>query len=249
MRGRWVGERTENGKRVRMRSTDYDKVLEWVQGTSKEQHKGTPLRGLPQYSVDVERRKVYNKWGKTLKGDVRSNRVIYKINHEGMYHTLSWERIAYAALHDIEVLKIPTDLFVTEVDGQYLLQHAGDFYVEHNRRVSHCKMQKITGTISKRIRELEMLQRFYQTHDAQEIVTYATKDIFEGLVLHVVSRNHCAMQRATDIVTEATEHFLHRITSGTLPTVRISANIRSLCQKITKQETRKREYNEQFLNS
>jgi hypothetical protein len=29
-RGRWVGERMVDGRRVRMRSVDYDKVLQWL---------------------------------------------------------------------------------------------------------------------------------------------------------------------------------------------------------------------------
>lgn len=243
VRGRWVGERTENGKRIRMRSTDYDKVLAWVQGTPKEEHKGIPLRGLPQYSVSIINREVYNsKTHRWLKGSLECGRRIFHLVHNGVNHSLSWERIAYAALHDIEVLKIPSDLVVVESEGEYLLQHAGDFQVIQNRRMRDRKLTEIYHILKRRIREAEMLQRYYKSHNPQEIVTYATKDIFDHMVRHIMQRHRCTMQRATDVVTEATEQFLERITTGTLPAVTISCTIRGMCQKAIAKGTKKREY-------
>ena len=69
-RGRWVGERIDNGKRVRMRSTNYDKVLKWITGDARECNR-IELKGLPGYSIDVERKEVFGKRG-MLKGIMNS---------------------------------------------------------------------------------------------------------------------------------------------------------------------------------
>lgn len=246
-RGRWVGERTENGRRVRMRSTDYDKVLRWVQSYDPKADR-IALKGMPQYSVNIERQEVYNRYGRTLKGSCDHDRRVYHLVHNGTNHTLSWERIAYAVLHNIEVLKIPSGIIVVQSQGEYFLQHAGDFHVSMNKRTRHRKLMKIDNILSRRMQELQMLQRYYKTGDQIEIVTYATKDCFNHLVLYLVKRYRCRMQRATDIVTEATEQFLHRVTIGDLPAISISATIQGLCAKIMSQRSKQREYNDNLIH-
>ena len=136
---------------------------------------------------------------------------------------------------------------VIEHEGEYFLQHASDWHVEHNRRIRQRRLQTIDSTLEKRIEEAKMLKRFYHTHDTQEIVAYATKEIFEDIVYHVRQHNNCTLQKATDIVTESTELFLRRITTGTLPTVSIGATIRAMCRKVIRQNGKKREYNDNMI--
>ena len=242
-RGRWVGERLENGKRVRMRSTNYDNVLKWVMGNNTECPR-RQLKGFPDYFINIERKEVFGKRGTPMKGEVRSNQKIYRLKKDKVTYLISFSRLAYAALHDIDPRKIPTDIVVVEIGGQYILQNISDFQVAHNQRMRKDKRQRIDNILNKRRLEIDILQRYYQTRDTTEIVTYVTKDIFENMVLKVLGKNHCGMQRATDIVTDAQERFLQRVIDGNLPTISISSTIQALCNQCTAETARKREYND-----
>ena len=242
-RGRWVGERLENGKRVRMRSTNYDNVLKWVMGNTTDCPR-SKIKGFPDYFINIERREVIGKRGTPMKGEVRNNQKIYRLKKDKVTYHIPFNRLAYAALHDIDPRKIPTDIVVVESNGNYILQNICDFQVEHNRRMRRDKRQRIDNILNKRRLEIDILQRYYQTRDTTEIVTYVTKDIFEGMVFKVLGKNHCGMQRATDIVIEAQERFLQRVIDGNMPTISISSTIQALCNQCTAQELRKREYND-----
>ena len=242
-RGRWVGERMENGKRVRMRSTNYDNVLKWITGNTRDCNR-IQLKGFPNYSIDIERKEVFGKKNVPMKGAMRNRQMIYKLEKDKVKYTISFNRIAYAALHDIDPRKIPTDIVVVESNGQYILQNICDFQYDNNQRRQRDKQRMINDILNKRRREIDILQRYYNTRDTTEIVTYVTKDIFESMVLKVLDKNHCGMQRATDIVIEAQERFLQRVINGNLPTISISSTIQALCNQCTAESTRKREYND-----
>lgn len=241
--GRWVGERLENGKRVRMRSTNYDNVLKWITGNTSDCNR-IQLKGLPGYSIDIERKEVFGKRGIPMKGEVRNNRMIYKLEKDKVKYSIFFARIAYAALHGIDPRKIPTDIVVVESNGEYVLQSTCDFQVDNNQRMRRYKQRKINDILNKRRLEIDILQRYYNTRDTTEIVAYVTKDIFESMVLKVLDKNHCSMQRATDIVTDAQERFLQRVIDGNLPTISISSTIQALCNQCTAETTRKHEYND-----
>lgn len=242
-RGRWVGERIDNGKRVRMRSTNYDKVLKWVTGDARECNR-IQLKGLSDYYVDVERKEVFGKKNVPMKGEKRDNQMIYKLEKDKVRYSISFSRLAYASLHDIDPRKIPADIVVVESNGEYVLQNICDFRVDNAQRLQEDKRQRINNILNKRRLEIDILQRYYNTRDTTEIVTYVTKDIFESMVFKVLGKNHCSMQRATDIVTEAQERFLQRAIDGNLPTLSISSTIQALCNQCTAETTRKREYND-----
>lgn len=239
-RGRWVGEKMVNGKRVRMRSRDYDKVVAWVNGT-KPERKGLPLKGLPCYSVDVERREVYGKNGQVMKGRQDGQ---YCISRDNVRHTVTWNRLAYAALHGIDVMKIPKDIVVDYRDGDYVLTYQGDKTRAIHAERTDQRRRVIMDTLSHRKREIDILRRYYETKDTQELVTYATQECFNGMVLHVMKERKCQMQRAVDVVLEATERFLQRVTSEDVPVISISSNISSLCHQALKERRKKREYND-----
>lgn len=242
-RGRWVGERVENGRRVRMRSTNYDNVLKWITGNTRD-CKRMQIKGFPDYSIDIERKEVFGKKNVPMKGERRNNRIVYKLEKDKVKHPISFSRLAYAALHDINPLKIPADIVVVESDGQYVLQNICDFQYDNNQRRQRDKQQRINSILNKRRMEIDILQRYYQTHDATEIVTYVTKDIFESMLFKVMDKNHCSMQRAMDIVTDAQERFLQRITDDNMPTISISSTIVALCNQCAAETTRRREYND-----
>ena len=242
-RGRWVGERLENGKRVRMRSTNYDKVLKWVTGTTTACNR-MQIKGFPDYSIDIKRKEVFGKKNVPMKGEVRNNRMIYKLEKDKVKYSISFSRLAYATLNDIDPRKIPTDIVVVENNGKYILQNICDFQYDNNQRMQKDKQQRINSILNKRRLKIDILQRYYNTRDTTEIVTYVTKDIFESMVHKVLGKNHCSMQRATDIVTDAQERFLQRVINGNMPTISISSTIQTLCNQCTAQELKKREYND-----
>ena len=242
-RGRWVGERLENGKRVRMRSTNYDNVLKWITGNTHDCNR-MQIKGFPDYSIDIERKEVFGRKSVPMKGEKKKNNHTYRLKRDKVAYSLSFNRLAYAALHDIDPRKIPTDIVVVESNGEYILQNVIDFKVNENRRLQRDKRKRINNILNKRRMEIDILQHYYQTRDTSEIVTYVTKDIFESIVTYVMRRNNCGMQRATDVVIEAQEKFLQRVINGNLPAISISSAIQTLCNRCTTESMRKREYND-----
>lgn len=248
-RGRWVGERLENGKRVRMRSTNYDNVLQWVTGNKRACNR-TPLKGMPEYSIDVDRQEVFGKRGQLMKGQKQINRptTYYTLSpSDSEKCIISFYRLAYAALHGIDPRTIPSNMTVDYEDGEYRLMYLGDLKSKRNDRCRREKRHKINATLRKRKHEIEILQRFYATGDSAELVTYTAKDIFDNLVTHVMSRRHCSLERATDVVLDATEQFLHRATESDVPIISISPTIQGLCLRALKDGGRKREYNDNVI--
>jgi hypothetical protein len=247
-RGRWVGERLENGKRVRMRSTNYNNVLKWVMGNNTDCPR-RQIKGFPDYFINIERREVFGKRGTPMKGEVRSNRTIYKLKKDKVTYKIPFACIAYAALHDIDPRKIPTDIVVVESNGKYILQNICDFQTDNAQRMQKNKRERIKNILRKRRRETDILLRYYRTNDTTELVTYVTTGIQESTVSKVIRKNHCSIQRAKDIVAEAQERFLQRVINGNLPTISISATILALCNQCTREKARRREYNDNILQS
>ena len=241
-RGRWVGERIDNGKRVRMRSTNYDKVLKWVTGDTRECNR-MELKGLPGYSIDVERKEVFGKHG-MLEGRVNSaGQRQYELFPDGKRLTATFNRLAYAALHNIDVRQIPFNIIVRYKDGEYVLIYRDNLAIDVAKERHADNRSKITKILKKRMLEIEILQRYYKTGKTEEIVEYVTKTCFDNLVSHVRNRRGCTLAHATDTVLEATEMFFQRTLKEDIPVVSISNTIQNLCRKAT-YNIRKREYND-----
>lgn len=243
--GRWVGERLENGKRVRMRSTNYDNVLQWVTGNTRDCNR-IQLKGLPGYSIDIERKEVFGKRGIPMKGHQRIGQesAEYLITTKERQFTLSFNRLAYAALHDIDVRQIPSNLAVKHKDGEYVLICRDDILRENNIKRREENRRTIMSRLQKRMMELEMLQRYYLTGDKTEIVEYATKTCFNSIVSHVIRINSCSIRRATDIACEGTEAFLQRTLDEDVTVVSITNAILTLCRKAMATAYRQYEYND-----
>jgi hypothetical protein len=232
-RGRWVGEKMVNGRRVRMRSSDYNKVLQWLRG-NKLPDNLIRLKDFPSYSIDIENRVVYNKQGKKMKYSEQNGQERYQLHRDNLVYCVSFNRIAYAALHDIELQKIPSDIVVSYSDGEYRLQYHTDVVSDAMKQLRQQNLTRINNILAKRHRETEILQRFYKTGDQTELVSYCSKDIFETLIAHSMKLNHCTIQRATDIVIQATESFLRRIVNREVPYISISPAIISECRQVSK---------------
>lgn len=243
-RGRWVGERRENGKRVRFRSTDYGKVVAWVTGSEPDNNR-IPLRGMDGYSVDIERKEVFGKRGKRLTGEKNAaGETMYTFYFGEDRFSATFNRIAYAAMHDIDVRKIPQDLVVTYKDGEYVLMYNDDLRVDTIKKRRAEKRDMILATLSKRMRETEILSWFYASGNSNELVKYATQTCFNSLVLYVRKTRHCSLERATDVVLESTEIFLQRVVNGNVPVISISTAIRGICRRTMKDADQRQEYND-----
>lgn len=233
----------QNGKRIRMRSTDYYKVVAWV-NSEKPEPEGIKLKGYPNYYVNVERREIYGRGGKPIRSTKVNAREMYGLTKDGKRFFTQWNRIAYAAINGIDVRKIPQDLSVEYRDGQYVLEYLGDVlsHLWEQRRGDN--FAKIENSLNKRKREIDILLRYYSTHDVSELVTYATKDCFDSVVRSVMNNRYCSVERARDIVLDATEQFLRRVTQENVPVVSISHTIRSLCAQALKKDHKNMEYND-----
>jgi hypothetical protein len=242
-RGRWVGERRENGKRVRFRSTDYDKVVAWVMGIAPDNNR-ILLRGMNGYSIDIERKEVFNKCGKRLTGhENAAGKMMYELYFGKDRFSVTFNRLAYAALHDIDVRKIPQNLVVTYKDGDYVLMYRSDLSADTIKKRRVEKRDKIFQTLSKRRMEMEILSRFYMFGNSDELVKYATQTCFNSLVLYVMKQRHCSLERATDVVMEATEIFLQRVINGNVPVISISITIQGICRRTMRDANQRQEYN------
>ena len=234
-RGRWVGERMEYGRRVRMRSTDYNKVLQWVENGTVA--KTLPrIKDFPHHTVDVKNRVVYNKWGKAMKGRLLDGDQVYKLCYQGNKFEARFNRIAYAVLHDIGVTQMPDTICVNYKDGEYTLQHKGDKLIEKTERRKAHNRKFISNSLAKRKRETEILQRFYQSGDQTELVKYVSVDIFDCLVSRIRAVRHCRLDRAVEVVLAGTEKYLDRATSRGVPYVTISSSIVAICRHEIKEE-------------
>jgi len=234
-RGRWVGEKMVNGRRVRMRSSDYEKVLQWLDGNATA--KTLPrIKDFPHHTVDVKNRIVYNKWGQAMRGRLLDGDQVYRLCYQGTKFDARFNRIAYAVLHNIGVTQIPDTICVNYKDGEYTLQHKGDKLIETIERRKVHNRKFISESLAKRKRETEILQRFYHTGDQTELVQYVSIDIFDNLVNRIRAVRHCHLDRAVEVVVAGTEKFLDRATSRGVPYVTISSSIVAICRHEIKEE-------------
>ena len=166
---------------------------------------------------------------------------------EGRF-SVTFNRIAYAALHDIDVRKIPQNLVVTYKDGDYVLMYRSDLSADTIKKRLADNMDKILKILSKRRMEMEILSRFYTSGNSDELVKYATQTCFNSLVLYVRKMRSCSLERATDVVLEATEVFLQRVINGNVPVISISVTIQSICRRTMRNADRRQEYNDKKIS-
>lgn len=239
-------ERLENGNRVRFLSADYDKVAARVTGSAPGNNR-IPMRGMDGYSVDIERKEVFGKRGNILTAQrTRSGEMMYGFYFGKGRFSATFNRIAYAALHDIDVRKIPQNLVVTYKNGDYVLMYRGDLSADTVKKRREDKMDKILNTLSKLRREIEILSGFYTSGNSDELVKYATQTCFNSLVLYVRKMRKCSLERATDVVLEATEKFLQRVINGNVPVISISPTIQGICRTTMRDADRRQEYNNKY---
>ena len=156
----------------------------------------------------------------------------YILRRQGKPVAVGFNRAAYAVLHGIGVKQIPTEIWVVKRNGEYILQHPVDVMKEEYTKRKRGETRIMQCILSKRIREAEILQRYYANFDPTEITTYATMEIFDSLVKEIMKRRYCKMERAAEIVSYGTEVFLSKLKTRNVPFVSISSAISSICWKV-----------------
>ena len=247
VRGRWVGEKTINGKRVRMRSTDYEKVMRFL-GMEPEKDTTilnglTPLKGFPNYYADIANGEIYSYiHGKVrkLKGheDGGGMRSVY-LSRDKKKVVRSLNRVLFAAVRGIDVDIIPDDLIVqcSEEKGYYVELKSKD-------QAQRKKCQTgIAVTIERNMMESELLLGYYTKGDIIRIMEYVLS-LSEDMVKDVQKRYNCLQEKARFVTDLAIDEFLASLKDGTMVSTSITRALKTMLHAAYKRERSTYEYND-----
>lgn len=248
VRGRWVGEKTVNGKRVRMRSTDYEKVMRFL-GMEPDKDATilnglTPLKGYPNYYADIENGEIYSYvHGKVrkMKGhtDGRGNRSVY-LSRDNKKVVRSLNRVLFAAIRGIDVDIIPDDLIVqcSEEKG---------YYIELKSKAAQIRRKKcqtgIAVAIERNMMESELLLGYYTNGDIIRVMEYVLS-LSEDMVKEVQRRYNCVQEKARFITDLVTDEFLASLKDGTMAYTNITKALKNMLYEAYKRERSTYEYND-----
>lgn len=260
-RGRWVGEKNVDGRRVRMRSTILSKVVEWLnQDQSTEGKDGlykrprtprekvdisrlTPIVGMPYYA-DVEGYYIANKFGYKIKahlcGRGKGNYQFIVMIDKKRCH-FSANRLMFAALHGISPFQIPDNLVVVRTDdGRYLLQSKSEWGREFADRAYVTKKENVAQRLDSKMHEAQILQRFYQTGDRSELVAY-TLGKTNQLALYLRYLYSFGKERSMDTAMEAVDWFCQRIEDRNIAVTAIYGSLKQRARLIARQHNKMRD--------
>ena len=248
VRGRWVGEKTVNGKRVRMRSTDYEKVMRFL-GMEPDKDTTilnglTPLKGYPNYYADIANGEIYSYvHGKVckMKGhtDGRGNRSVY-LSRDKKKVVRSLNRVLFAAIRGIDVDIIPDDIIVqcSEEKG---------YYIELKSKAAQIRRKKchtgVAVTIERNMMESELLLCYYTNGDIIRIMEYVLS-LSEDMVKEVQRRYNCVQEKARFITDLVTDEFLASLKDGTMAYTNITKALKNMLYEAYKRERSMYEYND-----
>lgn len=229
-RGRWVGEKTVDGRRLRMRSTDYTKVVNWLnQFETKRKKVRADINGLTQvmgfsdYYVDLENRTVYRKNGLKIQGYLMRGRRYYSLSDDGKRKRISHSRLFYAVLHSINPNCIPSCLIVKQdsygnpclVDKK---KDAGSLY--------RSSIEKRKKSFELKVIEDNLLLEYYKKGTSASIINYIM-DIQSKLIGYTIKTHRVNMDKAKDVTFEAIELFCQRLRDGVMVPGSISGTIKT----------------------
>lgn len=250
-RGRWVGEKNVNGRRVRMRSTDFDRVMAWINqehGTGNDGRykrpktplekvdaaKLTPIVGMP-YSADVEGFYLVNKFGYKLKptpSGRRKGNYVFKVSIDRKQHSISANRIMYAALHGISPFVIPESIVVSRTDnGDYVLKHKSNQTREASSVMHRSQRLGIIDSLQTRMQEMQLLQQYYATGNMSEVIAYTIQQT-DNLVSYIRYNFSLGKQNSVDVATEAVDWFCRKIENGNIAVTAIFASLKHRARDI-----------------
>lgn len=240
-RGRWVGEKYVNGRRLRFRSTDQNKVLAWLDGRVYNDNL-VELKNT-RYKVDVATGDVYGQGGRKLKIQKDSRHIgYYRIRIDGKPYQITANRIFYAAQHGIDVRKIPSDIVVLSENGTLKILNRKEFssnimIQNYNRRKSEVK-----DVLKKRKKEIELLIEFYE-NKSKDVFLYSNAQM-ENIVKYICAKNRISWKTALDVAAEAIENFSYSLERGTVIGCDITSALRSRCKIILSRRRKMVLYND-----
>lgn len=234
-RGRWVGEKMVEGKRVRMRSADYNKVVHWLKGSICNNNL-IELKAT-WYKVDVTTGDIYGRGGRRLKPNYASGFKRFHISIDGKKYCISANRIQYAALHNIDVRKIPNDVLVISDDGELKLINKREFASKIMTNIHHTRRENVTKMLLRREKEVQLLLDYYE-NGSREAIQYALMQT-DVLVKYILGRRMVGYERAIDIAAEAVEHFIDGLEKGAVVKCDITHALRTRCKLILLRDRRK----------
>ena len=260
-RGRWVGEKRVDGRRVRMRSTILSKVLEWFnQDQSTEGKDGlykrprtpkervdisqlTPIVGMPYYA-DVEGYYVANKFGFKIKPSLagrKKNNYQFALTIDKKRRAISANRLMYAALHGISPFQMPDHLVVVRTEeGEYILHNKSELGRENADRAYITKKAQVEQRLDTKMHEAQILQRFYQTGDRSELVAYTIGKTSQ-LAAYMHYQYSLGKERSMDTAMEAVDWFCQRIEDKNIAVTAIYGSLKQRARLIAKQHNKLRD--------
>lgn len=260
-RGRWVGEKNVDGRRVRMRSTILPRVLEWLnQDQSTEGKDGlykrprtprekvdisqlTPIVGMPYYA-DVEGYYIANQFGYKVRPSLvgrKSRNYQFAVYIDKKRRVISANRLMYAVIHGISPFQIPDNLVVVRTDdGEYHLQTKSEWGREFADRAYITKKENVAQRLESKMHEAQILQRFYQTGDRSELVAYAIGKT-EKLSLYLRYLYSFGKERSMDTAMEAVDWFCQRIEDRNIAVTAIYGSLKQRARLIARQHSQQRD--------
>lgn len=231
-RGRWVGEKYVNGKRVRMRSKDYGKVMEFLGMEPKEAiavlNGLKQLKGHPNYYADVAKGEVYSyQHGRFHKMKVYESAGGLKsvqLSKGGKSVVRSLNRLIYAAIRGIDVDVIPDDIIIrcSEEKGYYLEYRSTEAIGNTSKRQRY-----IVPTIERNMMESELMFGYYTKGDSIRVMEYVLS-LSEDMVRYAQRRFYCKEEKARIVTDMAIDDFLARLKDGTMVSTSITGTLRTM---------------------
>ena len=260
-RGRWVGEKNVDGRRVRMRSTILCKVLEWLnQDQSQEGKDGrykrprthrervdisqlTPIVGMPYYA-DVEGYYIANKFGFKIKPYPIGNKrdaMQFGLTINRKVVRVSANRLMYAAIHGIDVFHIPDTMVVVRTDdGGYRLITRRELGYEKGSEGYDLHKDRVDRKLETKIKESQILQHYYHTGERSDIIGYAI-GITNSLAAYMRYYYGWSQSHSMDVAAEAVEWFCQRIENRDITVTTIYSTIKDRARLIAKQQQQQRD--------
>ena len=260
-RGRWVGEKKVDGRRVRMRSTILAKVMEWLnQDQSQEGKDGrykrpkthrervdisrlTPIVGMPYYA-DVEGYYVVNKFGYKINPypvGSKGGAMQFGLTINRKVVRVSANRLMYAAIHGIDVFRIPDTMVVVRTDdGGYRLITRRELGYEKGSEGYDLHKDRVDRKLETKIKESQILQHYYHTGERSDIIGYAI-GITNSLAAYMRYYYGLSQSHSMDVAAEAVEWFCRRIENRDIAVTTIYSTIKGRARLIAKQQQQQRD--------
>lgn len=156
--------------------------------------------GFPNYKFDLENDVVYRQMKDGMLREVKKRMQPYRseksfiigLRKGGKSCTLSFYRLKYAVEHGISYYSMPRDVKVfVDTDGRYKLLTASEHIDVRNEKVRQENEAMRLQRIDERIKELEMLRRYYVGGDMSEMALYieGRKDLLVGTFMKRYGRS------------------------------------------------------------